>query len=366
MKSCPFCSEPIEDDALECSACGKKLDAAVVIEELIPDPIPPVVEVNTDLVRQPVEMNPRPEKNRALPWAIAGAVLFVSCLCLVVAGIVLLSVYRFNAAGESAVVNDAQAVELEIDEEVSEIITESAPAAKPTLRPQPTATITMKSLYEIGEPAVFHDHTVYLVGVEHLSTGVLKATFLILNQGSEPLTVSSWLDFEAALADGTMLEKEIFDCGPALDATLIVGDQLLGDICFSGAADLSGLRITYTPTLFSDPIAFNAAMEGNRMPPDLRREELSANFIAVGETAKLSDHTIVLNGIERNGNLLTADFTIENTSSELLSVSSLMSFDAKAAYGSKFSQDLFNCEGSMDGEVQPGQTLRGKVCWKVN
>jgi hypothetical protein len=75
-------------------------------------------------------------------------------------------------------------------------------------------------------------------------------------------------------------------------------------------------------------------------------------------------HTIVLNSVEFTGGVLKANFSIENSGSTDLAVSSMISFGARKRDGSSLQQEYFNCGSSLDGSVLPGDRLRGDICWK--
>ncbi len=86
---------------------------------------------------------------------------------------------------------------------------------------------------------------------------------------------------------------------------------------------------------------------------------------AVGDTVALSDHQITLESASRNGDKLLAVFVVENTGSKDISISSLMSFEAKDQDGNKGQSDIFveTDTGGLDGTVLPGDKLRGHVAW---
>src|SRR5690349_15710869 len=63
----------------------------------------------------------------------------------------------------------------------------------------------------------------------------LHANFTIENNGTSELPISSLLLFNAKDDDGTKLELDIFECeSGSLDATILPGDKLKGNICWTG------------------------------------------------------------------------------------------------------------------------------------
>jgi len=82
----------------------------------------------------------------------------------------------------------------------------------------------------------------------------LQANFTIENKGADSLTVSSIVSFEAKSNDGTKLNLEIFDCpSGSLDGTVVSGDKLKGNICWSGLTTDSA-KIYYTPNILGDTV----------------------------------------------------------------------------------------------------------------
>ena len=112
----------------------------------------------------------------------------------------------------------------------------------------PTSTPVTLQTYGVGDVIQVQEHTIVMNSAE-ISGGQLKANFTIENNGAEEITVSSLLSFEAKDDEGTKLDQEIFDCGSSLDGSVLAGDKLKGDICWSGATT-SSCKIYYEAELF--------------------------------------------------------------------------------------------------------------------
>lgn len=84
----------------------------------------------------------------------------------------------------------------------------------------------------------------------------------------------------------------------------------------------------------------------------------------IGDVIQVKDHTITLNSVDFSGNVLKANFTVENKGSSDLAVSSAMSFNAKDTEGTKLEQEIFECSPLLDGKVLPGDKSKGNICWK--
>jgi hypothetical protein len=84
----------------------------------------------------------------------------------------------------------------------------------------------------------------------------------------------------------------------------------------------------------------------------------------VGDVIQLTDHKITLNSVTAASGILNANFTVENTGSKDLTVSSLMEFSAKGDDGTKLELTIFDCKTPLDGTVIAGDISRGNICWK--
>lgn len=238
-----------------------------------------------------------------------------------------------------------------------------APAA--TSAPMATATPT-KSIFTVGDIVEVEDHIIVLNSIEY-SNSIVKANILVENNGSSDINVSSIMSFSTKSDDGTKLEQEIFDCGNSLDGSILPGDRLLGDICYS-LPTAGSFKIYYEANLFSSG-AVVWQFDANSLPAAAEvpapKAISTTNTFAVGDVVQLPDQTITLNSVEIVNNLLKANFTVENIGAEDVNVSSLMSFNAKAPDGTKLEQEIFSCGTSMDGSVLPGDKLKGDICYNT-
>lgn len=86
----------------------------------------------------------------------------------------------------------------------------------------------------------------------------------------------------------------------------------------------------------------------------------------IGDVVQIRDQTIVMNSAAVEGGILRANFTIENKGNTSTTISSLLSFEAKDSDGSKLEQEIFDCgSSSLDGDILPGDKLKGDICWKA-
>ena len=104
-------------------------------------------------------------------------------------------------------------------------------------------------VYKVGDIIQAKDHTIILNSAT-LQGSALRANFSIENLGAEEIVVSSIMSFDAKDSDGVVLEMDWFDCGTQLDGTVLPGDKLKGDICWSGATTTIA-KIYYKTSLLS-------------------------------------------------------------------------------------------------------------------
>jgi hypothetical protein len=113
----------------------------------------------------------------------------------------------------------------------------------------PTARLPIT--FKVGDVIQLENHTVTLNSATVDSANVLKANLTIENQGKEELNIDSISLFEARSDDGNSLDREYSDCGPGLDSSVLPGDKLRGDICWS-AGTLGGIWTLHYKVSFSD------------------------------------------------------------------------------------------------------------------
>lgn len=218
-------------------------------------------------------------------------------------------------------------------------------------------------VFQVGDLVQCQDHTIRLNSVEYQGT-VLVADFTVENLGDPDVDMSSMLLFSAKKSDGTLLEQEYFDCGTSsLDGKVLSGDRLRGSICWAGASAEDGIKIYYEADLFGEGAMVWEAIEGIAEPLELSDAQLKVDVFRAGDVVQIQDHTIILNSVEFQGNVLKANFTIENQGSSDLEVSSMLSFYARKRDGSSLEQEYFDCGTSFDGSVIPGDKLKGDICW---
>lgn len=252
----------------------------------------------------------------------------------------------------------------ELSENPTSLPEPTTPAKEATEPPAPANVV-----YTVGDVVEVGDHRITLLGVTYKGNS-LNANFLIENTGTEDLNVSSIMSFSAKDTEGTKLEQEIMDCsGGGLDGKVLPGDKLKGNICWT-LPTATTFKLYYEASLFGSG-AVVWSLDATNLPSPVADTTGTTDLTGVttykvGDVVEVQTHRITLNSAKILNNILKANFTIENNGTEDLTVSSLMSFTAKADDGTKLEIEIFDCDGSsLDGTVLPSDKLKGNICWKT-
>jgi len=210
------------------------------------------------------------------------------------------------------------------------------------------------------------DQIIVLTGAE-FKGNVLVADFVIGNTSDEFMSISSMLSLYARSADGTNLDTEFFDCGTSIDGPIAPGDKLRGQACWEGAAP--GTKIYYEENRFDSGAVIweiNESIPNSDLSiPEIDKLVYSGETFDAGEEVAFEGEKIVLNTAEIKNGILIANFSVYATGTEEVNVSSILSFDAQDSTGRNLSQSYFDCpSGGLDGTVQPGDVLKGNICWE--
>lgn len=241
-----------------------------------------------------------------------------------------------------------------------------AATAIPTMTVAPTEPVKLKDKYAVGDIIALPDQIIVLTGAEFKGS-VLVADFVIGNTSDEFMSISSMLSFYARTSDGTNLDTEFFDCGATLDGPIAPNDKLRGQVCWAGAA--AGTKIYYEENRFDTGAVvweINESIPNSDLAiPEIDKLVYTGETFDAGQEVSFEGEKIILNTAEIKNGILIANFSVYATGTEEINVSSLLSFDAQDNTGRNLSQSYFDCpSGGLDGTVQPGDVLKGNICWE--
>ena len=155
-----------------------------------------------------------------------------------------------------------------------------------------------------------------------------------------------------------------------MDGSVLPGDKLKGDVCYKLAVP-GTVKLYYTSNLFLsgatvwvlDTSNLATVTEPTTGPKAITPDKI----FKVGEVIELEGQKIILNLVKIVGNVVKANFTIENTGTEDIIVSSLMLFSVQSPDGTKMNQNLTDCGTNLiDGGLFSGDKVKGDICWSTN
>lgn len=251
-----------------------------------------------------------------------------------------------------------------------------APTATPV--PQSTATSAPKlvppptlKIYKVGETATLKDQKIVLNSVKHTGEAV-KADLTITNTGAKSFTVSSLASFEARDLQGYKGSFNLdLSSSSTLDGDILPNDKLHGTLSYKFPAKAVGLKLYYAPDVFDGAAVVFALDKTAEQEPWPALPNLSSatpnqegHVYKVGDLVKNGDLVLRLNKVSHQGTKTIADLTVYNLGSKSHTVSSIVSFEAKDADGTKGDYKMETGQGeSLDGVLVPGDTLSGALAF---
>lgn len=209
---------------------------------------------------------------------------------------------------------------------------------------------------------------------------------LIVNRGKSPKSISSLL--QTWVKDGTG-QKYTVDMsaataakGGSIDGELSPGERVRGKIGFQVPQDAKHLQFVFDASVFgkgkvfvdlgSKPVSVN--------PPSKIAGETKQQVFHVGDTITIGDFVLKVNKVlypkgdqfnkpSAGNKFLVVDLTIVNKGSSSAEISTLLQMWVKDATGRKYTEDLMATTAAKgttpDGEISPGEKVRGQVGFQV-
>lgn len=209
---------------------------------------------------------------------------------------------------------------------------------------------------------------------------------LLVNQGSATTSVSTML--QMSLKDATAqkydvdLAANIATGSSSPDGEISPGERMRGKVGFQVPQDATGLVFVFDASIFGtgkvfvelgpEPISIEP-------PAQLAGEQEQAMF-AIGDIVEIGDLTLTINEVtfppgdefnkpEAGNKFVIVDVTLENKGAEAKGISSMMQMHLKDATGQKydfdFSASMASGGTTPDGELAPGEKMRGQVGFQV-
>lgn len=256
---------------------------------------------------------------------------------------------------------------------------------------QPTQAPVTQQNYKIGDVVSIEDHVLVVLGWENVQPNDISkpdegkkfvaVELLIVNNSQSSMSVSTLL--QMSMKDDTGQKYDVdFTASTAIDGELSPGEKVRGKVGFQVAENATGLQFVFDASVFGTGKVFvDLGTEPVTVdPPANIAGETSQQTYNVGDVIAMGTTNITVNEIQYPAGdefnqpntgfkFLVVDITIENTAATAISVSTLMQMSVKDSSGQKYDVDLMASTASggssPDGEISPGEKLRGQVGFQV-
>jgi hypothetical protein len=268
----------------------------------------------------------------------------------------------------------------------------SQPQEQPTQAPAPVT----QQIYNVGDVIAIGDHVLVVLGWENIQPSdfsqpdagkkFVAVEMLIVNNSQTAMSVSSLLQMSMKDDTGQKYDSDFMAStainNAGIDGELSPGEKVRGKVGFQVAENAQGLQFVFDASVFGTGKVFvNLGTEPVKVEPpaELAGESAQQTFnvgdvVAMGTTNVTVNEVLYPTGDQFNQpnagfKFLVVDLTIENVSASAISVSTLLQTSVKDSSSQKYDVDLMasvaSGGSSPDGEIAPGEKLRGQVGFQV-
>ncbi|MFN7037476.1 MAG: DUF4352 domain-containing protein, partial [Bellilinea sp.] len=304
---------------------------------------------------------------------------FVSFFALAV--LLLVSLACGSSANPTLVATSAPTVEAESQQQ-----------EQPTQAP---ASVTQQN-YKVGDVVSIGDYVLVVLGWENVQPSdfskpdagkkFVAVELLIVNNSESAKSVSSLLQMSLKDKTGQKYDVDFTAStaigGASIDGELTPGEKVRGKVGFQVAENTRDLQFVFDADVFgSGKVFVDLGAEPITVePPATIAGETSQQTYNVGDVITMGTINITVNEVlypagdnfnkpDPGFKFLVVDLMIENTGTTAISVSSLLQMSIKDASSQKYNVDLMASVAaggsSPDGEIAPGEKLRGQVGFQV-
>lgn len=288
---------------------------------------------------------------------------------------------------------DEQPAATAVDEEAQEEATEpTAEATEPTTEATepPQTTFAVGDIIEIGDISMVVLGWSTPAGDEFSQpeegNQFVLVDVLFANTGKTADSLSSLLQMQLKDSSAQVYNPDLMASVAANvsspEGEIAPGERLRGSIGFQTPQDATGLQFVFDASVFGSGRVFvNLGDEPVAVdPPAELAGETAATTFAVGDVIEIGDLGLTVHGVifptgdqfsqpEEGMKFLVVDVSVENKSEVAQSISSLLQMALKDATGQSYDEDLMaDVAGggtAPNGELAPGETIRGQVGFQV-
>lgn len=279
------------------------------------------------------------------------------------------------------------------------LVATSAPQVDSGSQPeQPTqapAPVTQQN-YKVGDVVALGDNVLVVLGWENVPASDFSAPeagkkfvaveLLIVNKSQSAMSVSTLLQMSMKDDTGQKYDVDFMAStaigGGSVDGELAAGEKVRGKVGFQVAENAQGLQFVFDASVFGTGKVFvDLGAEPVKVePPAELAGETAQQTYNVGDVIAMGTTNITVNEVlypagdqfnqpNAGFKFLVVDLTIENLSATAISVSTLLQMSVKDSSSQKYDVDLMASVASggttPDGELAPGEKLRGQVGFQV-
>lgn len=257
-------------------------------------------------------------------------------------------------------------------------------------------TAIPQQIYKIGDVIQFDDRVLIVLGWENVPADenvvpdegqkFVAVELIIVNDSSSAASIAPL--WQMSLKDDTAqkynvnIKASIAMDSASLRGELAPGEKVRGKVGFQVPQNAQGLQFIFDANAFVTGKAivnFGAEPITVAPPANIAGETLQETY-HVGDVIALGTTRLTINEVsypagdqaikpDPGNKFLVVDLTIENQSAEAISISTLLQMSLKDADSQKYEIDLMAAMASggnsPDGELAPGEKLRGQVGFQV-
>ncbi len=263
---------------------------------------------------------------------------------------------------------------------------------QPTQAPAP---VTQQN-FKVGDVVSIGDNVLVVLGWENVPASdfstpdagkkFVAVELLIVNKSQSSMSVSTLL--QMSMKDNTSQKYDVDFMastaigGSSVDGELAAGEKLRGKVGFQIPENAQGLQFVFDASIFgSGKVFVDLGAEPVKVePPAELVGETAQQTYNIGDVIAMGTTNITVNQVlypagdqfntpNAGNKFLVVDITIENKGATAISVSTFLQMSIKDASSQKYDVDFMasvaSGGSSPDGEIAPGETLRGQVGFQV-
>lgn len=332
----------------------------------------------------------KPKASRSKRVLFIGAGIVALCIICTIIGVLV----QPTLDNTSEVVSQPEQPERQEASSTPTLKEESATADAPT--PSPPTPTSDTSVFNVGDVISIGDNVLIVLGWEEISgdefakpdegNKFIAVEILLVNQSSDAISISSLL--QMSLKDDTAQKYDIdllastATNSSSIDGELSPGERIRGQVGFQVPVNVQGLQFVFDADVFGagKAIVNLGSAPIQVAPPAEIIGETEQQIFNVGDVIEIDTFVLTINEVtfpsgddsnkpSEGNKFLVVDLTIENRDTSTAAISTLLQTSVKDSAGRNYDLDISaqmaSGGTSPDGELAPGERVRGQVGFQV-